>query len=79
MCSRFVLAHPLSIDILCPFTYVLIMECTYKTNRYRLPLLEIVGVTYIELTFSVAFVYMVAKREENYAWTMKKLKSAIVP
>lgn len=59
-------AHPLSVDILHAFPLVLIMDCTYKTNRYGLPLLEIVGVTCTHLTFSVAFVYMKAEREENY-------------
>ena len=44
-------AHPTSIQLLNAFCSVLIMDCTYKTNRYRLPLLEIVGVTSTNLTF----------------------------
>ena len=51
------------------------MDCTYKTNRYRLPLLEIVGVTSTNLTFSMAFVYLEAKRVDNYTWAMEKLQS----
>ncbi|XP_060960635.1 uncharacterized protein LOC133031210 [Cannabis sativa] len=31
-----------------------VMDCTYKTNMYRFPLLEIVGVTSTEYTFSIA-------------------------
>lgn len=54
------------------------MDCTYKTNRYGLPLLEIVGVTCTNLTFSVAFVYMEAEREENYIWALEKLKGLMV-
>ncbi|XP_028068684.1 uncharacterized protein LOC114271253 [Camellia sinensis] len=34
--------HPVSLDLLRTFSRVLVMDCTYKTNRYRLPLLEIV-------------------------------------
>ena len=45
--------HPSSIDLLRAFPHVLIMDCTYKTNRYRMPLLEIVGVTSTDMTFSV--------------------------
>ncbi|KAH6787647.1 hypothetical protein C2S52_007199, partial [Perilla frutescens var. hirtella] len=68
-------AHPSSLEILHAFPSVLIMDCTYKTNRYGLPLLEIVGVTCTDLTFSIAFVYMESEREENYTWAMEKLKS----
>ncbi|KAH1127990.1 hypothetical protein GYH30_016532 [Glycine max] len=35
-----------------------IMLTSYKTNRYRLPLLDIVGVTPTEMTFSAGFAYL---------------------
>ena len=47
-------AHPGSIDLLRAFPRVLIMDCTDKTNRYRIPLLESMGVTSTDLTFSIA-------------------------
>ncbi|XP_038683031.1 uncharacterized protein LOC119983416 [Tripterygium wilfordii] len=59
-------AHPTSVDLLRTFPEILIMDCTYKTNRYRLSLLEIVGITSTNLTFSVAFVYLEAERKDNY-------------
>ncbi|XP_028072522.1 uncharacterized protein LOC114274748 [Camellia sinensis] len=43
-------AHPVSLDLLRAFPRVLLMDCTYKTNRYCLPLLEIAGVTSTEKT-----------------------------
>ena len=48
--------HPDSLKLLNPFSNVLLMDNTYKKNKYRLPLLEIVGVTSTGLTFSAAFV-----------------------
>lgn len=30
--------HPVSLELLRVFPHVLIMDCTYKTNRYRMPL-----------------------------------------
>ncbi|XP_058755689.1 uncharacterized protein LOC131628899 [Vicia villosa] len=42
--------------------------------RYRLPLLEIVGVTSTKLTFSVAFTYLEHEREENFTWALERLK-----
>ncbi|XP_058733650.1 protein FAR1-RELATED SEQUENCE 5-like [Vicia villosa] len=66
--------HPDSIKLLNMFPLVLIFDCTYKTNRYRLLLLEIVGVISIKLTFSVAFAYLEHEREENFTWALKRLK-----
>ncbi|XP_050877676.1 uncharacterized protein LOC127081465 [Lathyrus oleraceus] len=56
------------------FHLVLIFYCTYKTDRYWLPLLEIIGVTLIKLTFSVGFAYLKHERGENFKWAMEKLK-----
>jgi len=44
---------------------VLVLDSTYKSNKYRLQLLEFVGVTSIELTFSVALAYMMSEKEDN--------------
>ena len=68
-------AHPASIDLLHVFPYVLIMDCIYKTNRYRLLLMEIVRVTSIEMTFSVAFAYLEAEWEDNFSWCLDSLRS----
>ncbi|XP_028098245.1 uncharacterized protein LOC114297967 [Camellia sinensis] len=54
---------------------VLIMDCPYKTNRYRLPLLEIVGVTSTDMSFSVAFAYLQFERIDNYVWVLTTLRS----
>ncbi|XP_058189257.1 uncharacterized protein LOC131306846 [Rhododendron vialii] len=51
------------------------MDCTYKTNRYRFPLLHIVGVTSIERTFSAAFAFIDREKEENYTWVLENLKN----
>lgn len=69
--------HPDSVSLLRSFPYVLIMDATYKTNKFRYPLLEIVGVTSTELTFHAAFVYIHAEKEENYVWALSRLKSVM--
>ena len=61
--------HLDSVKLLNAFNIVLLMDSTYKTNKYRLPLLEIVGVTSTGLTFSVAFVLLSNERENNFIWT----------
>jgi len=66
--------HPDSVKLLNAFSIVLLMDSTYKTNRYRLPLLEIVGVTSTGLTFSVVFALLSTERENNFIWTLQRLK-----
>ncbi|KAL7236169.1 hypothetical protein ACSBR1_019437 [Camellia fascicularis] len=68
-------AHPVSLDLLRAFPHVILMDCTYKTTRYGLPLLEMVGVTSTEETFSVGFAYLQYEREDNYAWALGILHS----
>jgi len=56
------------------FSIVLVMDNTYKTNKYRLPLLEIVGVTSTDLTFSTVFVVLSSERESNFIWALERLR-----
>ena len=37
--------------------------------------MEIVGVTSTEMTFSVAFAYLEAEREDNFSWCLDSLRS----
>lgn len=46
-------AHLESVKLLNTFPNVLIMDSTYKENKYRKPLFEVVGMTSTELTFCV--------------------------
>lgn len=71
-------AHPTSLDFLRTFPRVIILDCTYKTNRYRMPLLEIVGVTSTDQTFCIAIAYLCAESEENYIWALERLKSVML-
>ncbi|XP_028180755.1 uncharacterized protein LOC114367761 [Glycine soja] len=45
---------------------------TYKTNRYRLPLLDIVGVTPTGMTFSAGFAYLEGERVNNLVWALER-------
>ncbi|XP_052627760.1 uncharacterized protein LOC128125935 [Lactuca sativa] len=70
-------AHPRSLEIWRAFPHVLLMDATYKTNKYGMPLLEIVGVTPTNMTFSIAFVYMHEEKQSNYVWALDCLKSVM--
>lgn len=71
------LAHPISLELLRAFLHVLIMDYTYKTNRYRMPILEIVGLTSTDMTFDVAFVYLQYEKEDNFTWALSVLRDVI--
>ncbi|XP_058721691.1 protein FAR1-RELATED SEQUENCE 5-like [Vicia villosa] len=55
--------HPESIKFFNTFPTILVMDLTYKTNKYRLPLLEIVGVTSTDKTFSVGFSFLECEKK----------------
>lgn len=43
------------------------MDCTYKTNKYKMPLLDIVGITSLNTSFYVGFCFVqVAKEDFNH-------------
>lgn len=69
------LACPSTIELLQAFPQVLIIDCTNKTNRHDMSLLEIVDVTLTDLTFLVCFANLESERENNYIWALKRLKS----
>ncbi|CAI9275438.1 unnamed protein product [Lactuca saligna] len=53
------------------------MDGTYKTDKYNLHFLEIVGVTSINKTFSIAFAFMHNEKTSNYIWALTCLKLTI--
>ena len=67
-------AHPTSIKLLRLFPKVLILDSTYKTNRYNLPLLQIVGVTNTEISFHVAFAYIGHELALHFSWVLEQLR-----
>lgn len=51
-------AHPESILLSKCFPSVVLVDCTYKTNRYNMPLFAMVGVTSTARTFSIAHCFL---------------------
>ncbi|KAJ9542899.1 hypothetical protein OSB04_029405, partial [Centaurea solstitialis] len=68
-------AHPKSLEFWHAFPHVVLMDATYQTNRYSLPILEIVGVTPTNKTFCIAFVLMHNEEESSYTWALSCFKS----
>ncbi|PNY09063.1 FAR1-related protein [Trifolium pratense] len=47
-------------------------DSTYKTNKYRLPLLEFVGSICTGKTYAVAFAFLTSKKEDNFVWVTER-------
>lgn len=52
------------------FSTILIIYSTYKINKYRLSLLEIIGVISTEKIYYVGFVFLDREKEENVTWDL---------
>jgi hypothetical protein len=50
---------------------VLMADCTYKTNRFKMPLLHFVGLSNVGKSFSVAFCFMKSETKNDYIWALK--------
>ncbi|KAL5165381.1 hypothetical protein HKD37_18G050514 [Glycine soja] len=59
---------------------VFLIDSTYKINRYRLPLLDFVGMTLTGMTFSAGFAYVEGERVNNlFDECLKKFEVACTP
>lgn len=54
---------------------VLMIDNTYKTNRFELPLLEVTGSTGLNTTFNAAWCLMKAEKMEDYQWVLSQLNA----
>src|SRR4051812_42758220 len=58
--------RPDSIKLFNTYPTVLILDSTYKTNKYRLPLFEMADVTSTEKTFAIGFAFLECEKEDNF-------------
>ncbi|XP_050874855.1 protein FAR1-RELATED SEQUENCE 5-like [Lathyrus oleraceus] len=69
--------HPESIKLFNTFPIILIIDSTFKTSRYRFPLLEILGVTSTENTFLAGFSFLKSKKEVKVTWVLEMCKTLL--
>jgi hypothetical protein len=68
-------AHSESVLYLHQNPDILILDCTYKTNRYDMPLLDMIGVDALQKSFCIAFAFLLGESEEDYSWALQHLKA----
>jgi hypothetical protein len=57
---------------------VLIINCTYKTNKYKMFLMIIFDQIALHKIFYVAFCFMTKEKQNDYVWVMKQLKDLCI-
>ena len=70
-------ASPASIELWKHYPKVLLMDCTYKTNRFNMPLLNIMGSTGLNTSFFIGFAFLSGEMDEDYIWALNALKNVI--
>ncbi|KAM4061452.1 MULE transposase [Hirsutella rhossiliensis] len=55
------------------YANILLLDCTYKTNRFNMPLLNVCGSTAERKTFSVASIFLNGEAEPQYRWALQCL------
>jgi len=63
--------HPDVVKLCNACHLVFFIDNTYKTNRYRLPLLDFVRVTPTRMTFSAGFAYLEGECVNNIEWALE--------
>ncbi|KAH1262132.1 putative protein FAR1-RELATED SEQUENCE 10 [Glycine max] len=64
--------HPDAVKLVNTCNLVFLIDNNYKTNRYRLPLLDFVGVTPTGMTFSAGFAYVEGEHVNNLVWALQR-------
>lgn len=72
------LAHPRSVETFRAYPWVVGIDSTYKTNRYGMPLIEMVGMSPCNLNFLIAYAIVVEETADSYQWVLSMLRSLII-
>lgn len=56
---------------------VVLMDCTYRTNTFNMPLLNMVGVTGMNTTIHLAQAFLRGEEQGDYEWALLQLKSLL--
>ncbi|KAL5165118.1 Protein FAR1-RELATED SEQUENCE 5 [Glycine soja] len=66
--------HPDAVKLVNACNLMFLIDSTYKTNTYRLPLLDFVGMTPTGMTFYAGFVNLEGERLNNVVWALERFQ-----
>ncbi|RKF66875.1 PKS-NRPS hybrid synthetase, partial [Golovinomyces cichoracearum] len=65
------IAYPQSIQLAQTNQDVILVDNTYKTNKFDMPLLHIISITSSGMTLSIGFCFLPSETEEDFIWAFK--------
>ncbi|KAK9715575.1 hypothetical protein RND81_06G174200 [Saponaria officinalis] len=71
------MAHPGALMLLRAYPYVIIIDSTYKTNLYKMPMVEVVGLTPVGKTFMIGYGFVTKETTESYTWVLEKVRQML--
>lgn len=75
--TRLFFIHPKSLEFYKKSPFVLLMDSTYKTNRFNMPLLNICAVTGNNMVVQVGLVFMSGEKKPDYKWAMSQWREVM--
>ncbi|KAI3993276.1 hypothetical protein MKX01_010019 [Papaver californicum] len=72
-------AHPESTLLAKCFSSVLMIDCTYKTNGFKVPFFHVAGISSLGTPFTVAYAFIEEETEQHFSWALTQLKSLFLP
>lgn len=69
--------HKKSLEMWRTFPHVLMIDATYKMNMYKLPFVQVVGVSSTRNTFSIAQAFISNEQQANFIWVLEHVKSML--
>lgn len=64
-------SHPRCVLLAQCFPQILFLDCTFKTNRYKLPCFHMVSQTSTGASFTVALAFLSRETTESYIWALQ--------
>lgn len=72
--KRVFFAYQKSINLFRNSPEVLLMDCTYNTNRFNMPLFTITGITSMSRSFTVGMAFLGGEKFEEFQWVLHQLQ-----
>lgn len=69
--------HSKSYNLWRAYPHVSMIDSTYKTNQYKMPFVQMVGVTSTLKSFCVCHAFISSERADNYIWILERLKDTL--
>ncbi len=73
--KRMFFMHEEQLKLLQRYPDIALADCTYKTNRWKLPLLIILGITPLDTHFPACYCFLGGEKEEDFEWALNSFKT----